>query len=916
MNVSPEMLCECAVIDCSTSRQGIEDSFLRIIAQQRQPVVEDQLRIHLHEQADLNYKLTQMPRTILDKLQSVQGAIMSDAGLVESLEALAQSREDLSTKLDSREEKIELANQVCEPYRPLAKRCLLLYTIALKLKSIDPLYEYSLEGFKTALIGAAAQDGNRPARGYIHVPAFTRAAHGPNPFMRCRVMATVVKICTKRLLDRGRLVEASAEDADPDTAVKDNDKLFPTVTLRLCHFVQKGLFSRDKLLFVAVVALRTMIETGAVSPKEIQTMTELGKASGGAPLESKFASKMPAIVASFMPERSWNFLCALEEIPGLQKLSQDVEAVHERWQRWSSDARPETMTLPSVYGRTASAFHKLLILRAVRPDRVQHGFQLFVSENLGREFVTDAHVPLIDMFRVSRPRMPLLFFATAGTEDCSSQLATLIRKKNFGGRVAYMRHGKVRDEDVRGDMTRAMRAGRWLIMYEAESNPLWLQILDQLLQSSNLYIDGDFRAFIMYNSAVKRVKFSMPDTLIKASICITHEAPKGFRSHVLKSLSVFDNEQYNRAVLNRMPSKNSDMMAQDNVAKQKRLENMATALAICHANMTYRNRFPGLGWTREANFTLDHLQEAGQSLLRFLTGPATPNAKLISNLSESIYGAQMEEESDLRLVRQTVYDLLHRENFKKAELLPGMRAKDEMTYGEYMEYITGSEHLEDTNVVGLHSNASIFVSLPEADSFLDSLNAVLSPQSSLDSGQKSVAAASDSLHELIEQLPINFNTESIRDDVQKLGAQREPLGYMLLHEATRLNVVFDTVRREMLALQSAMKGLCNMSDQMEELLAAIRCNQVPPGWLAVGRLSENRVDSTSYLLRRMLAEQLLIHSNPCNISAHDARFGLSRWFIDLLQRVDFIEAWKVLSCFSFFVCGRTPLAIAFSCQTV
>ena len=836
MHVSSEMQCACAVIDCCTSQQGIEESFLRILAQQRQPAVEDHLRQHLRERTDLQYKRAQLPKMVLDKLQAMQGSILSDASLVEALEASAQSREDLTSKLDSREEQIEHANQICEPYRPLAKRCLLLYSIALKLKRIDPLYDFSLEAFKAALIHASADHGHRPARGYVHVPAFTRAAHGSNPFMRCRIMATVIKICTKRMLDRGRLVDMSVDEVDPATAVKDNDRLMPNVTLRLCHFVQRGLFAQDKLLFVAVVALRTMLKTGAVSPKEIQAMTELGGAGGGAS-DAKHSSKMPAILASFMPERSWNTVCALEEIPGLQKLSQDIEAVHERWQRWSSEARPEAATLPSVYGRTASAFHKLLILNAVRPDRLQQGFELFVSENLGAEFVTDARVPLIDMYRASRPRMPLLFFATAGTDDCSSQIANLIRKKNFGGRIVHMRHGKVRDDDVAGDMKRAMRAGRWLIMYDAEANPVWLQTLDTLLQSTDLYVEGDFRAFVIYNGARKRDSLHMPDTLVKASVCVTYEAPRTFRAHVLNALAMFDKEEFNRGALGRMPSpqgKRPDAVAQDNVGKQRKLENMATALAVCHANLVYRSRLSGLGWSRQANFTLDHLQEAGAMLVSFLTSPATPKTMLIENLSESIYCAQVEHESDLRLIRQTLHDMLSRENFKKAELLPGMRTKDEMTYGEYMEYIEGNNGLEDVNVVGLHHNASIFNSLPMAQSFLHGLAHVLSPQSSLGVGQVSVAAATDTLNELLEQLPINFDETSIRDDVQKLGAQREPLGYVLLQQAIRMNTMFEVVRRGMTALQAAINGQCDMTDQMQELLGALVRNEVPAAWLAVG----------------------------------------------------------------------------------
>ena len=856
-NISSVVQAECTLIDCMTSVQGLEDVFLRVITQQRQPVIEDMRFETAREHAHLELKMEEQTVTVLEKLLATQGSILADQGLIESLDGLATLRSELTAKMNDREEKLEHASKICQPYRNLAKRSVELYVIAQTLTEIDPLYQFSLDAFRSALLSATAKDSKKPVRGFIHVPDFTKAGGGTNPFMRFRVMATIIKGGTKGLLDRGRVqLQASSEDADEGSAMKDSEALINFMSIKLCHFVQRGLFAKDKLLFTVVVALRRMLKAGAVTRKELQSIIEFGQAAGGASTDAtRRVSKVPATIAPFMPERNWQLLCALEEVPGLQKLSHDVESSHERWQRWICEATPETATLPGIYGRTASSFQRLLILRAVRPDRVEQGFRSFVAENLGPDYVNDqvGETPLIEMYKISRPHIPLMFFATSRTEETARRISTLVRKKNFGGKVVYLRHGKVSDDDVSSDLQNAMKVGRWVVMFDAETRPQWLLLLNRLLETRKTPINGEFRAFILYNSPAKRTNLDIPSNLVRSSVCMTYEAPTSFQANIFRSLDVFDNERFLHQV-----STPADLV---------KLENQVTQLAICHACLVHRNSFLGRGWTREYDFSFDQLEEAGQSIAISVTNPKLSQSSLISKVAEHVYGDMVHDVRDMALVRQSLHDMVQLKRDIQASkirtdlLLPGVRHKDELTYGEYIKYFEAHDNLEDANVIGLHHNASIQVALPKADSFMQCLASVLEPSAPVDSGRKSVAAASDTLHELLEQLPINFVLDSIRDDVQNLGAVLEPLGYILLQEGTRMNLVLDTIRPELQALKASLHGQSNISDRMERLLEAIMSNEVPASWLAV---------------------------------AHDAPHALSKWFIDLLHRATFLESWKDL----------------------
>jgi dynein heavy chain len=848
-----EIQAVCTLVDCTMSLQDIEESFLHIITQQRHAGIQEMWHENRQEHADLSLRLAQLPHDMLDQLRGHHGEILSDGNLITSLETFADLRSDLTAKLGDREDKVEYTDKICAPYKPLAKTCALVYSIALSLNKINTAYEFSMESFCTALLHASANDIGRPAQGFMDVPRYTQMGSDTNPFQRFRVMASVIKLGVKGVLDRGRIRHVVSVQPTPDDAVRDNDLITPGVKLKLFRFVQTGLMAQDKVLFATAVALQTMLKTGAVTQREIDVLAGFRNASVGNSGQarspgSRELTTVPAIVSSFISERCWACVCELEEIPGLQKLPHDVEAGHDRWERWVNDPHPETSMLP-VYGRTASSFQKLLILCALRPDRLQQGLGLFVSEILGPEYVEyvggiEHDTIFADMYRITRPRMPLLLFSTAGPEECTRQTLTLIRKMNYGKRVIYCRHGKASGVLEETDFKRSMMLGRWLMLFEAEAQPQWLVTLDRVLLSDSTKIDGEFRAFIFFNGVSANP--SIPTELMGSCIKVTYEPPATFKAHIIKSLAVFDNESFLLSV------KGGD------ATLQRSLENMTTALCICHASFVYRNRFHGLGWTRPYEFDSDLLEKAGNSILKFVTSPNVPYKTLISHLSENIYGTLVDDVNDMQLIRQSLYDFLYRRD-RKADILPGLRCKEELTYGEYIEYIRNHATTEDANVLGIHRNAPIVIELPAADTCICLLTGMLSPSATTDSGRKSVAAASDSINELLEQLPVNFSVDSIRDDVQRLGALHEPLGYVLLQEVKRINLIFDLVRQTGLVLQAALNGSCDMSRHLEKMLEDVQSNLVPSSWQSV---------------------------------SHDGRHGLGRWFLSLLKRHEALNVWK------------------------
>merc|ERR1719453_3012923 len=67
-------------------------------------------------------------------------------------------------------------------------------------------------------------------------------------------------------------------------------------------------------------------------------------------------------------------------------LTQNLEQGSLGWKRWFSEEKAETADLPRSF-RDLSSFHRLMLLRVLRPDRIGAALQQFVQDNLGYDFV-------------------------------------------------------------------------------------------------------------------------------------------------------------------------------------------------------------------------------------------------------------------------------------------------------------------------------------------------------------------------------------------------------------------------------------------------------------------------------------------------------------------------------------------------
>lgn len=71
----------------------------------------------------------------------------------------------------------------------------------------------------------------------------------------------------------------------------------------------------------------------------------------------------------FIPETAWAAVKGLENVKLFANLISSMESEALPWRKWYAEERPELAELPRTF-KDISLFHRLLLLRAMRPDRL------------------------------------------------------------------------------------------------------------------------------------------------------------------------------------------------------------------------------------------------------------------------------------------------------------------------------------------------------------------------------------------------------------------------------------------------------------------------------------------------------------------------------------------------------------------
>ena len=583
--------------------------------------------------------------------------------------------------------------------------------------------------------------------------------------------------------------------------------LTESITYTLFRYVSSGLFERHRLTFSTQLAIKIGLQQGIMKQSELELLVQ-------APRDN---SKENPLIA-WLGDASWGAACALatahEEFANLPT---DLEGSWKRWKEWAEHPSPEIEQLPTDWKRLGG-FQQLLIMRAIRPDRMTLALRMWVMSVLGNRYGDAINFDLPVSFEDAGPPVPVFFLLSPGV-DATAEVRALgkdPKKHKLGDGILFTEdEAKLitvslgqGQEPVAEKALDAMYAdGGWAMLENIELVAGWLPKLEKKLESLEEGADPLFRVFL---SAMPQPVVPVP--ILQKSIKLTNEPPSGLKANLKRAYLNFTEAIW------------------ENSSKQSEFKAIIFALCFFHSVACERRKFGPMGWNRAYPYNPGDLKDSIAVANNYLEGQSViPWDDLRYLFGEIFYGGHITDNYDRVLCTACLLA------YVRVELLEGnmplfagfATPPGPLNYKGYFDYIDESLDRETPLAYGLHPNAEVNFMTNQANALFSAV-ADMSPKGGggEGGGQTREEKVKALLDDILEKLPEQFMMIEIYERIDDVT----PYTGVFLQEIERMNSLLFEMRRSLIELNSGLAGDLSITEPMEIMMNAMASQQQPPKW--------------------------------------------------------------------------------------
>jgi dynein heavy chain len=385
----PEINAQATIVNFCVTEKGLEDQLLSLVVAKERPDLQQQAADLRSQLAQYTITIQELEDNLLFRLANSQGDILEDIELIENLEETKKTANDIQEKVEVAKETEATIATAREAYRPVASRGSLMYFLIDTLSSLDRVYHFSMANFLAIL-----------DKGIDVTPGGEDES----------------KVPEDKKLNKKEPLEKRVE------------LLIQTTSITLYQYVNQGLFERHKLIVATQLGIMVLRSQGKLDMSKFDFLLRGPKTLG-----------IDNPVSDFVSDTCWATVQALREIDEFAGLSDDLVGSAKRWREWIEFERPEDEPLPGDWKRMPE-LDRLMIFRALRPDRLTAAMTSFVSGLLGKDYVQSVTYNLARSFEDTKPGIPTFMM-----EGCAKPTefraivfalsyfhAALLERKKFG----------------------------------------------------------------------------------------------------------------------------------------------------------------------------------------------------------------------------------------------------------------------------------------------------------------------------------------------------------------------------------------------------------------------------------------------------------------------------------------------------
>ena len=514
-------------VNFTTTRAGLTAQLLATTIQNEKPELEQRKSELLKTEEDLKVQLSQLEDSLLQELATAEGNILDNKVLLESLNQTKTKSLTISESLTESQQLQTSLDTERNSYLPLASYGSDLFFVICDLSKLDNMYQFSLASF-LRLFNRALQNKQDSGSTDLRIRALTTS-----------LLSLVFDYVCRSLFKADRLMFA----------------------LHLVHGMLPKLFDKD--------------EWGMFTGQLVSESALLRR-------QDSLRNEAPIWIE---PEKAMAVSTLKSNLPSLFN-SLDLGNA-ELWKTFAKSSQCEKEFPPSI-AKKLSSFQEVLVVQALRPDRLQSTMEQFAIKSLGLKELSPATLNLKRLYsKDSLSTEPILVIISPGTDpshEIEELAKTEIGKENFYQVAMGQGQADIAIQSLRSCATN----GGWLCLKNLHLVTAWLPTLEKELNS--LEPHEKFRLWLTTESHPR-----FPTVLLQSSLKVTYESPPGIKKNLERTYESWNQEYIAKG--------NSILRSQ-----------ALFALAWFHAVIQERRCYIPQGWSKFYEFSQSDLR-AGANII-------------------------------------------------------------------------------------------------------------------------------------------------------------------------------------------------------------------------------------------------------------------------------------------------------------
>lgn len=348
----PETAVMVTLLNFMITEQGLREQLLATVVVQERPDLQQKKESLIVESARNRNALYSAETKILQVLSSSEQNILEDENAINILTSSKALSEDIQAKQVIAVSTEMEIDTARQEYIPVAKHSAVLFFCITELSNIEPMYQYSLSWFL-------------------------------NLFVTSIIKSPKANTLEERLLHLNEFFTRS-----------------------IYENVCRSLFEKDKLVFALSLCVGILTARGVLDQKLLTFFL-----TGGVSFENPHANPAP----EWLSEKTWNEIVKAENVSELKNIHEAVATNIEEWKELYYKSSPEEENFPEPF-TDSNDLVKLILLKAIRPDKIVHAVKLFIIKHMGKEFVEPPPFNLQASYADSSPTTPLIFILSPGSD--------------------------------------------------------------------------------------------------------------------------------------------------------------------------------------------------------------------------------------------------------------------------------------------------------------------------------------------------------------------------------------------------------------------------------------------------------------------------------------------------------------------